>query len=564
MKSKSIKKLYTLHSWVGVITGILLFVIAFTGAVSVFGRPEIKLWANPEIRSLAPVNTVKIEQLIEEYSQKVPEHHKEEIVVFLPAVRSSTGLYIMFESHHGDPIDEPTVAEGEKGSHEKPKRNPPVATIFEFDPNSYELVNEKSGLVKELFADSQYDMAEFIVGFHADLHMGRPIGLLTTGVLGLTMMLSIVTGIFIHRKILGQLFTFRPRKSYSLMLNDGHKAIGVWGLLFNSVIAFTGAFLGLAIVVLVPAAAFVSFGGDQEKLIETFTAMPDPIIQHIEQPAAVATAFDHAFKIEEGVTVSTLTIKGYGDASAMMYVGMSGGNKMGFQTATYNARGEFIERQATYERLDGLTGPILDVMFPLHFGNFGGIFIKVIWAILGLGTALLPLTGLMLWMERGVTAANPKYSMNTYQRFNRLIVGGCGGIVVATVLLFPANVFLKYVMVVDNVGPAIWWPFFGSWLLVLLWAFIAPCEKQVAKLATYLTALLLMMIFPIDILVTGSALFTEWTHGQLVSLGIDVSCFVLGLYLLKVVKKFKQAKSQQTGSDKAILDAPVTIIQEGT
>lgn len=82
MKSKSINKLYTLHCWVGTITGILLFVIAFTGAVSVFGRPEIKLWSNPEIRSFAPADTLKIERLIEEYSHQVPEHYKEEVLVF--------------------------------------------------------------------------------------------------------------------------------------------------------------------------------------------------------------------------------------------------------------------------------------------------------------------------------------------------------------------------------------------------------------------------------------------------------------------------------------------------
>lgn len=547
MKSKSIKKLYTLHSWVGVITGILLFVIAFTGAVSVFGRPEIKLWANPEIRSLAPLDTVKIEQLIEEYSHKVPEHYKEEVLVFLPAVRSSTKLFIMFESHHGEPpvesavepVDESTLKAGEK-----PKRNPPVAAIYEFDPTTYELVGEKRGLVEELFSESRYDMSEFIVGFHADLHMGRPIGLLTTGILGLTMMLSIVTGIFIHRKILAQFFTFRPRKSYSLMLNDGHKAIGVWGLLFNSVIAFTGAFLGLAIVVLVPAAAFVSFGGDQEKLIETFTAVPDPIIQNIAKPTEVAASFDDVFKLEDGLTVNTLTIKGYGDASAMMYFGVSGGDKMGFQTAVYKGNGEFIDRYATYERLDGYTGVILDVMFPLHFGNFGGIFVKIIWTILGLGTALLPLTGLMLWMERGVNAANPKYSLKTYQRFNRLIVGGCGGIVIATFLLFPSQMFFKYLYEVENIGRAIWWPFFGSWILVLLWACVAPCEKQVARQSAYITAFLLMLIFPIDIAVTGLNLFTDLTHGQLVSLGIDLTCFALGMYLLTVVKKFNKVTNK--------------------
>lgn len=550
MKSKTIKKLYTLHSWVGIITGILLFVIAFTGAMSVFGRPEIKLWANPEIRALAPVDTVKIEQLIEEYSEKVPEHYKEEVLVFLPAVRSSTRLYIMFESHHGEPQVDTELVEGEQLKH-----NPPVATIFEFDPTTYELVDEKTGLVESLFANSQYDMSEFIVGFHADLHMGRPIGLLTTGILGLTMMLSIVTGIFIHRKIFAQLFTFRPKKTYSLLLNDGHKTIGIWGLLFNSVIAFTGAFLGLAIVVLVPAAAFVSFGGDQEKLVETFTAVPDPIIQHIAQPTSIAAAFEHAFALGDEVKVSTMTIKGYGDKSAMMYLNVAGGDSIAAQTAVYDSQGEFKELYGNFGRLDGYSGAILDVMFPLHFGNFGGIFVKVIWAVLGLGTALLPLTGLMLWIERGVNSASPKYSIKTYKHFNRLIVGGCGGIVVAAFLLFPANVFLKYVLVVDNVGAAIWWPFFGSWLAISMWAFVAQCEKQFAKQLTVLTAIILLTILPIDFVVSGQEMFNNFTYGHQVSLGIDLTCFAMGLYLFKLLKKAKVQSTQNNINGRMVQEA---------
>lgn len=73
MKSKSIKKLYTRHSWVGIITGILLFVIAFTGAVSVIGRPELKIWANPEIRSKMKLYLPRIERLVEQYADEVTE-----------------------------------------------------------------------------------------------------------------------------------------------------------------------------------------------------------------------------------------------------------------------------------------------------------------------------------------------------------------------------------------------------------------------------------------------------------------------------------------------------------
>ena len=43
MKSITLKKLFLLHSWVGVVTAVLLFVVAFTGALAVLARPELKI-----------------------------------------------------------------------------------------------------------------------------------------------------------------------------------------------------------------------------------------------------------------------------------------------------------------------------------------------------------------------------------------------------------------------------------------------------------------------------------------------------------------------------------------
>lgn len=527
MKSKTIKKLYTLHSWVGIVTGILLFVIAFTGAISVFGRPELSVWANPEARAIKPVDWEQVERLVEEHASQLPEHYKEEVLIFLPGRRGAEHLSLLFESHQGDPA----IKEGEP--------NPAIGVIFEFDPNTYTLIERREGKVRELFANHDGNMADFIVHFHADLHLGRPIGLLTTGVLGLTLMLSIVTGIFIHRKILAQLFTFRPRKSLSLMLNDGHKVIGVWGLLFNMVIAFTGSFLGLVIVVLVPAAALVSFGGDQDKLIETFVETPAPVLQQIEKPTQVATILKQATQSQPEAQIGFITIKGYGDAGAMAYITMSGGEAVASQTLVFaGATGTLVERYSNFSRVEGVSGPILDLMFPLHFGNFGGIFIKAVWAILGLGTALLPLTGLMLWMERGVNAANPKYSLKTYQRFNRLIVGGCGGIVLACWVLFPAQSLLNQLSV-HSTSSWLGALFFGTWLLALLWAAISPCEKQTARQMGYLVAIGLMLILPLDLALTATSHLKAIEQGSWTALGVDCVTFALGVWLFYGMKKFQ-------------------------
>ena len=66
-----------------------------------------------------------------------------------------------------------------------------------------------------------------------------------------------------------------------------------------------------------------------------------------------------------------------------------------------------------------------------------------------------------------------------------------------------------------------------------------------------------MSVFPIDILMTGSALFTQLTEGQMIALGIDLGCFAMGLYLIKIVKKFDKVKSEKT-----VEPSTTTIVQE--
>jgi uncharacterized iron-regulated membrane protein len=382
----------------------LLFVIAFTGSVSVFGKPELKIWANPDIRADIQLDAQKIEDLVFEYSKTVPEEYLQEVLVFLPGARNFVDLTVVFENHEAE-----------------------QAIYLTFDNLTLDLKERIEGSPREVFSARKTDIADFIVNFHADLHLGRPIGLLLTGLLGLTLMASVVTGFIVHRQKLSQLFSFRPKKGWDVTLSDGHKLFGLWGLVFHGVIGFSGAFLGLATVILIPAAAFVSFGGDQEKLIETFTTTPQPTISKVAEPTKLAPILEHALNYEEHYNPEVITLYGYGDQNAVVYVNGTGGERVSRQLLSYEgSTGTFKEAFSQFGKVGGNTTVILDLMFPLHFGNFGGVFVKLIWTVLGLATALLPLSGMMLWIERGQKSKHPQYSDSAYERFNRLVIGCCG------------------------------------------------------------------------------------------------------------------------------------------
>lgn len=527
MKSITIKKLYALHSWVGVITGILLFIIAFTGAVAVFARPELKVWGNDEIRAEIPHQPQKLGQLVEEYSKKVGPDYLEEVHVSLPSPRFAASASIIYEGH----FEKPEGGEEHKG------------IVYQLHPETLGLMKEWT--MDDFFNSHQLDMATFLAHFHADLHLGRPVGLILTGLLGLTLMVSIVTGIFIHRKILAQLFTFRVSKTFSLMLNDGHKVMSIWAVLFHSVIAFTGAFLGLATVILVPAAAYVGFNGDQEKLVETFTAVKPPLLAHVQQPTKLGDILERSAKERPDLTFNRLTVMGYGDQNAMVYLFGAGSEQLGGETLIYKgATAEYVTSQANFGRLEGVTGKILDAMFPLHFGNFGGLLVKTVWAILGLATALLPITGLMLWIERGLNAQNPAHSRRTYENFNRLLIGACGGVVMATVALFPAQLFMNKWLTGQDHTDLIFLIFFGTWFVATVMPFVISQAKAM-KLIVLATAWAMILIMPLDAVLTGSHLFNLFETKHFISMGVNAVMLALGVLLLLTYKKLVVKQQQQ-------------------
>ena len=528
MKSITIKKLYKLHSWVGIISGILLFVIAFTGAIAVFARPELKIWANEEIRSPIKIAPQAYEQVIEKHAQEVGKEFLEEVHFRLPSARRSELVSIIYEGHFED--------ENGKEDH--------IGKVYVLDPRDLE--SRGTYDMGEFFQLEKHDMSTFLAHFHADLHLGRPIGLILTGLLGLTLMVSIVTGIFIHRKILAQLFTFRPTKSFTLLLNDGHKVMSVWGVLFHSVIAFTGAFLGLATVILVPAAAYVGFNGDQEKLIETFTAIKAPEIAHVDRPTKLADILQHSIDNNPDLKLSNLTVMGYGDENALVYIQGAGNEQIGGQTLVYQgATGEFIRSQANFGRLEGVTGKILDAMFPLHFGNFGGIFVKAIWGLLGLATALLPISGIMLWIERGLNVQNPAHSKRTYETFKKLLVGSCGGVVLATFVLFPGQLILNGWYPIDNHTTPVFTIFFATWFIATFAAMFMKARTSF-NIISYTTIVCMLITMPLNIALTGSHLFALGETQHFISVGVDVSLFALGLLSLMLMKKTNEKLTTNT------------------
>lgn len=527
MKSITLKKLFLLHSWVGIITAILLFIVCFSGALAVLSRPELKIWANPELHQLNTVPSEKVTQLINHYHQQVPKEFGKNIHVYLPTGHSTHLLTILFESHDGDK------------NYDKE-----AAYAYQFDPRNYELVNEYYGSASDFYKQRKTDAPSFIGRFHADLHLGRPVGLILTGFLGLTLLVSIITGLFIHRQLIKELFTFRRKKEFDIVVTDAHKIMGIWGSLFHALIGFTGAFLGLATVILLPAAAFVSFGGDQDKLVEKFTAMPEPIISNNYQATDINTILIDAKQRYPKARIVDMTIMAHSDKNAEVYLRLIGGEAVASQLLQYHGNGAFSKSMSSFGDIPGPAIKVLELLFPLHFGNFAGVFVKLVWACLGFTTALLPLSGMMMWLAKRSRGSKPTLSARSYQRWNRVIIGSCGGLVLATAILFPAQVLLNN-FVPAHMHNSYFGPlFFYSWLVWALFAAFPINYYRYLHFTMAFTGLACVAVLPLNLAFSSSHAFMA--NNRLVTV-VDVSFLVIGVLILVTTSRlrFKQFKREK-------------------
>src|SRR5690606_36187949 len=91
----------------------------------------------------------------------------------------------------------------------------------------------------------------FFFRFHYTLHMPRNIGIWAVGFAAMAMLVALISGIVIHKKIFKAFFTFRPAKGQRSWL-DGHNASAVLLLPFHLMITYTG--LVIFFLIYMPAA----------------------------------------------------------------------------------------------------------------------------------------------------------------------------------------------------------------------------------------------------------------------------------------------------------------------
>ncbi len=359
MNQRQLSILYSLHSWAGVVTGLLLFIICFSGAVVVF-KNEIDLWANPSLKDMPRVaQPIGVDAVIADAKRKYPLHTIENIVV--------------------------------------PNEIYPNYFVFLKEGKNERIKYAARADTGELTQPVESQLGQYIRVLHVFLFFGPR---WIVGFLGVAMLVLIGTGIFIHTKIVKELYTQRWRRSFRLVASDLHKVAGIWGLGFHILIAFTGAWIGLAPVftraydfAMAPPATEVAMKKDKAFKVDKADKALLPML-------AVDPLLTKARTDLAGFDITSMSVQHAGKANAILRIN---GNLDDNLASTAHIHYSMVDGKIIKKhdpRVEGFWSQANSLMEPLHFGDFGGIGLKILYFFLGMTPAILSLSGTLLWLDR--------------------------------------------------------------------------------------------------------------------------------------------------------------------
>ncbi|MGY0713963.1 PepSY-associated TM helix domain-containing protein [Azospirillum argentinense] len=496
-----------LHTWSGLLLGWLLFAVFLTGTIAYF-RQEVTVWMQPELHGSVP-DAGTAERAVERMGQLAPD--AAQWTITLPGERSPA------VSVSWRPVD---AKPNDRAALKRAALDAGTGAVLE--------PRETAG-------------GNFLYRFHFELYgMPREIARWIVGIATMAMLVAIVSGIIIHRRIFKDFFTFRPEKSALRSWMDGHVAAAVLALPFHLMITYSG--LLLFMTMLMPWAVDLAYDGNRQAYFAESgfrrappPPRPAPQAAPLTPVAPLLAEAGRRWADRGGVGSLTVTNPGRGNATIELRP----------------AESDAIGRGAATERLlfDGVTGRALEVpaadpqpaamatgnyLMGLHLARFAGPGMRWLFFASGVAGTVMVGSGLILWVvkrrsQRGRTDTWGNGPEPFGHRLaDRLNIGVVAGLPLAVAAYFWANRLLPAGLE-ERAGWEIG-VFFLAWTAALLHAPLRPSRRGWAEQLGAGAALFALL--PVLNLATAAGhLGDSLPAGNWLLAGFDLTALAVGLLL---------------------------------
>ncbi|MEM1195000.1 MAG: PepSY-associated TM helix domain-containing protein [Pseudomonadota bacterium] len=464
------------HSLVAVIFGALIYILAVTGTVSVFNH-ELQRWEQPD----AP----EMESISPEAAERAA------LSVFESEAAPTTHLYINF-----------------------PQDDLP-RTVVTTDTQAFLANADGTVAVRESFPWTQ-----FLLDLHYYLHLPQILGLTVVGALGAMLIALSFSGLLAHPRIFRDAFIFR-RGAGRLTSVDLHNRLSVWTLPFHFSNALTGSILGLASI-LAFAIAAIGYESDVAAVFEPiFGGEPDPVSGRA-QVADIAGPLNFMAKEFPDLGVTYFIVHEPGTAGQHSSIIAEHRDRLIFgEYYNFTATGEY---EGHVGISDGTVGQqVTGAVYNVHFGNWGGIPIKLAYLVFGLVLCVIIASGLSIYFAKREVNGRPA----------RRLAGAWQGVVWGTPVMLAMTLVAGLAGAEGTALVAFFWI---GWLGLCVAAASVGAQKAAAALTALLAAALALATALYGARYGGAALSQAGLPMTIVAAGLATTFAALAAQKRRAIK----------------------------
>ncbi|WP_405562178.1 PepSY-associated TM helix domain-containing protein [Polaribacter sp. Asnod6-C07] len=526
MSKRNYNIFFNTHTVSGIVISIALYVIFFAGAFSLF-KDEISIWEEGNNLKHIEKKDINYDKILNNLDQKYNligrdlqlnfNFKSDDISVSIDAQKDSINNKIDLERK-----------------------------VFYINTNTFEQKTYKE----------QYSLGEFIYRLHYFRQIPF-IGQYLSGFISLFFLFAIITGVIIHwKKIIPNFYQFNPKSTLKRIWTDSHTALGVIGLPFQFIFAVTGAYLGIGVLVLLPATFL--YNGSQDKLIEDLRPARKTYEWKTTTDKEVLSFNSFAKKTNDTWDNFQLTrafIRNYkGNNMEYVLIGELSDKEryIGIGRIVYNAFTGEIQEIKNPNKL-GYLEDSQRLLARLHFADFGGFWVKIIYFILALITCFVIITGVLIYVE-----ARNKKSMTLKQR---LFTAKVGHIYLAMCLsMFPiiAASFLLIKLLpqayMNQRMDILYVFFFITWLITTIY-FRYKRDNYFTNKVNLLAGAIIGILIPIaNGIVSNNWIWHTYKNNQFEILSVDLLWILLSITAFLVYLKIKPSIKEQSAFTKNPID----------
>ena len=239
---------------------------------------------------------------------------------------------------------------------------------------------------------------EFITDLHVRLHVPGIWGLSLVGLTGIGMTALIISGLLAHPRIFRDAFRWRLGGNRKVAQADLHNRIAVWGTPLFLALAVTGAFLGLAqLLLMVDAEA--RHGGDRAAATKPLYGETGPVSGDPAPLVDLTGPLRQLETMHPDYRPHYAEISAPGTTGQRVHLYAVPPNRL-----AYSERFDF-DADTQFSGVLGMAGgelgrQIFASVYPVHFGTFGGLPVRLLYGLFGVGLSIVCAGGVDIWLTR--------------------------------------------------------------------------------------------------------------------------------------------------------------------